>query len=85
MASQNLQMSDWSTTETYPSHHQGLSKGTNESRIVSNDAWVVDANQHHSNDQSNKRWILSSKLSEYCTSLSPFLHGLVLGVVVGGL
>ncbi|CAF1404823.1 unnamed protein product [Rotaria sordida] len=80
MASQNLQMSDWSTTETYPSHHQGLSKGTNENRIVSNDAWVVDANQHHSNDQSNK-----SKLSEYCTSLSPFLHGLVLGVVVGGL
>ncbi|CAF1113662.1 unnamed protein product, partial [Rotaria sordida] len=78
-------MSDWSTTETHLSHHQSLSKGTNENKIVPNDSWVVDVNQHHSNDQNNRRWILSSKLSGYCTSLSPFLHGLVLGVVVAGL
>ncbi|CAF1154400.1 unnamed protein product [Rotaria sordida] len=85
MTSQTLQMSDWSTTETYPSHHQDLSKGTNENKIVPNDAWVADVNQHHSNDQSNRGWILSSKLSECYTSLSPYLYGLLLGVVVAGL
>jgi len=55
MGSQWLQMSDWSTTQTYPSHRQDLSKRTNDNNIVAFDTCTIDVNQHHSNDQKSIR------------------------------
>ena len=55
MTSQHLQMSEWPRLETYLSHRQDLSERANESKIVSNDGCIIDVNQHHSNDQNNRR------------------------------
>jgi hypothetical protein len=55
MASQYLQRSEWSTTETSLSHLQDLSKRTNGNKIVPNDTSTVNVNQHHPTDQKNTR------------------------------
>jgi hypothetical protein len=55
MNSQSLQRSVWSLTQTYSSHHQDLSKRTNENKIVSYDTRIVNDDQHFTNDQKNRR------------------------------
>ncbi len=55
MASEHLQMSEWTTTTgAYLSHRQDLSK-ENGNRIISNETCVVDVNQRHTSDQNNRR------------------------------
>jgi hypothetical protein len=49
----SLQVSDWSTAETYPSNLQNLPKNSNESKIARNDSSTADVNQFSSNDQTN--------------------------------
>ncbi|CAF1554002.1 unnamed protein product, partial [Rotaria sordida] len=85
MVSQRLQMSEWSSTETSASHGQALLKSANANNIVSNDTYIDDVKQHHLNDQNSGRWKLLSKLSEYYALLSPFFHGLLLGIITAGL
>jgi hypothetical protein len=53
MNSQELQMSDWVTTETSTSNPHYLSKKPNENKIAWNDTSIVDVNQFSSNDQTN--------------------------------
>jgi len=55
MGSQWLQMSEWSTTQTYPSYRQDLSKRANDNKIVSYDTCNVDVNQHSSNNRKKRR------------------------------
>ncbi|CAF1446956.1 unnamed protein product, partial [Adineta steineri] len=81
MSSQHIQMNAWATTNIDLSNHHDLSKSKNGNKTVSNGTCKVDDNQHHSNDQNNKRWTLS----EYCSSLSPLFYGLLLGALIAGL
>ncbi|CAF1943733.1 unnamed protein product [Rotaria magnacalcarata] len=76
MASEHLQMSVWSAKESYLYHHQDLSKSSNKDEIISNDPCIVDVRQNNSNDKRNIR------LPGCCTSLSPCLCGLLLGILV---
>ncbi len=55
MNCQSLQMSEWSTTETYTSHPLDLSKRTSKNKVAPHDISSVKGDQNRSNDQKNKR------------------------------
>ncbi|CAF1339631.1 unnamed protein product [Adineta steineri] len=77
-------MSEWSTTQNDPSYPKDLTISTNKNKTVLNDISTQNTNQHSWYDQENKK-ISPSKLSEYCRPLSPFLYGLLIGVLTAGL
>ncbi len=55
MNSQSLQMSEWSTTETYSSYPLDLSKRTSKNRVAPQDISSVKGGQNRSNDHKNRR------------------------------
>ncbi|CAF4292000.1 unnamed protein product, partial [Adineta steineri] len=78
-------MSEWSTTQNDPSYAKDLTISTNKNKTVLNDISTQNTNQHRWLQDTSHcyflRRISPSKLSEYCRPLSPFLYGLLIGVL----